>query len=48
MAGVDYIFYLLILTSIVYLLVSKYLFGYKTYEKPGEYDSKRNGSLNSL
>ena len=39
--GWIYIFYLLILTSIVYLLVSKYLFGYKTYEKPGEYDSKK-------
>ncbi len=37
--GWIYIFYLLIVTVVVYLLVSKYLFGYKTFNKPGDYDS---------
>jgi dolichyl-diphosphooligosaccharide--protein glycosyltransferase len=37
--GWIYIFYLIILATVVYLLVSKYLFGYKTFKKPGEYGS---------
>ena len=36
--GWIYIFYLLIVTVVVYLLVSKFLFGYKTFNKPGDYD----------
>lgn len=37
--GWVYIFYLLVLSTIIYLVVSKYLFGYESFKKPGEYGS---------
>ncbi len=46
--GWIYIFYLLILTSIVYLLVSKYLSVIKPMKNLRNMIAKRNGSLNSL
>lgn len=39
--GWIYIFYLLIIGTVIYLLVSNYLLGYKTIKKPGEYGSKK-------
>lgn len=39
--GWIYIFYLLIITTIIYLLVSNYLLNWKTIKKTGEYNSKR-------
>ncbi|OPY22761.1 MAG: Oligosaccharyl transferase STT3 subunit [Methanobacterium sp. PtaU1.Bin242] len=38
--GWIYIFYLVIITTVIYLLVSNYLLRWKTIKKPGEYDSK--------
>jgi dolichyl-phosphooligosaccharide-protein glycotransferase len=39
--GWIYIFYLIIITTIVYLLISNYLLGWKTIKKSSEYSSKR-------
>lgn len=44
--GWIYIFYILIISAIIYLLVSNYLLGWKTIEKPRKYTSKKEWFLN--
>lgn len=44
--GWIYIFYILIISAIIYLLVSNYLLGWKTIEKPGKYASKKEWFFN--
>ena len=44
--GWVYIFYMLIIGTVIYLLVSRFLLGWKTIKKPGEYDSIKDWFLN--
>lgn len=44
--GWIYIFYMLILGTVIYLLVSRFLLGWKTIKKPGEYDGIKDWFLN--
>lgn len=44
--GWIYIFYILIICTVIYLLVSRFLLGWKTIKKPDEYDSKKEWFIN--